>query len=73
MIDNHRGESEPERKEPFFGFLEWISISALISGGIFPLLLRLEGVVRILGIGIYGALIALSGLFLYRYRVGKTR
>lgn len=73
VIDNHCGESEPEGKEPFFGFLEWISIGALISGGIFPILLKLEGVVRILGIGMYGALIALSGLLLYRYRVSKTR
>jgi hypothetical protein len=38
-------------KEPSFGFLEWMSVWALISGGLFPVLWRLDGVIRVIAIG----------------------
>lgn len=61
-------EGQGNKKEPFFGFLEWISVSAFISGGTVALLSQLEGVVRIIGILAYGIVVLSSGWLLYRSR-----
>lgn len=63
-----RDESQGGTREPFFGFLEWMSIWALVGGGSFPLVIQLDGIVRILGIIAYGLVMIASGVLLYRYR-----
>lgn len=60
-------KSSGERKEPFFGFLEWMTACALVSGVVVTLLLRIDGFLRVLGLAIYGVLVALSAIWLYRY------
>ena len=51
-------------KEPFFGFLEWMSVWALISGGLFPVLWRLDGVVRVIAIAVFASIVAASAVAL---------
>jgi hypothetical protein len=55
-------------KEPFFGFLEWVSVWALISGGVFPLLWRLDGLVRVVAVAVFASVVAASGVALINYR-----
>ena len=67
MDDNRINHSAgSESKEPFFGFIEWLTVCALVSGAVVTLLLRLDGVVRIVSLGIYGVLLTLSGIWLFR-------
>ena len=58
-------------EEPFFGFLEWMTVWALMSGGVFPPLWRLDGVVRVLAIVVFLSMVAVSGLALVNYRRRK--
>ena len=58
-------------KEPFFGFLEWMSVWALISGGVFPLLWRLDGLVHVITIAVFASVVAASGVVLVNYRRRK--
>jgi hypothetical protein len=48
-------------KEPFFGFLEWMTVWAFISGGVFPLLWGLDGLVRVVGIALFACVVAALG------------
>lgn len=57
--------------EPFFGFLEWMTVWALISGGVFPLLWRLDGLVRVIAIAVFTSIVAASGVALVNYRRRK--
>ena len=58
-------------KEPFFGFLEWMTVWALISGGVFPLLWGLDGLVRVVAITLFACVVAASGVGLVNYRRRK--
>ena len=54
-------DDEVTGKEPFFGFLEWMTVWALMSGGVFPPLWRLDGVVRVLAIVVFASMVVASG------------
>lgn len=58
-------------REPFFGFLEWFSLWAFISGAVFYPLWSLSGIVRIVAFLIYGGIVVASGLALIAYRRRK--
>jgi biotin transporter BioY len=58
-------------REPFFGFLEWFSLWAFISGAVFNPLWSLSGIVRFVAFLIYGTIIVASGLALIAYRRRK--
>ena len=58
-------------KEPFFGFLEWMTVWAFISGGVFPFLWGLDGLVRVVAIALFACVVAASGLALVNYRRRK--
>lgn len=55
-----------DSKEPFFGFLEWLTVCALVSGGVASVITRLDGVIQILSLVTYGALVVLSGIWMFR-------
>ena len=59
------------RKEPFVGFLEWMSVWALISGGVLPVLWRLDGLVRLIAIAVFASIVAASAVALANYRRRK--
>ncbi len=62
---------EAAGKEPFFGFLEWMTVWALISGAVCPPLWRLDGVIRVLAILALASIVAASGAALVNYRRRK--
>ncbi|MDQ6947836.1 MAG: hypothetical protein M3256_16620 [Actinomycetota bacterium] len=64
-------DNEVAGKEPFFGFREWMSVWALISGGVFPLLWRLDGLARVIAIAVFASIVAASAVALVNYRRRK--